>query len=182
MIVARAITKGRSFRASIKIPPNGLDCLTLPNIAASPNEPPVFRTRSMDHGKHGSWRLAVTVVTARAFGVRPRASLENSSINHGGALMTLLPCQISRNRCSLRRDMAVIARMSDQGGLRAQKHRPLTCQFAPFTVAIRDGSLTSTPAVGCAQKVGIPRRFGQRCKTDSKRAFLFGPGTEGILG
>jgi hypothetical protein len=39
-IVARAIAKGLSLRSSIRIPSNGLDCLTLPNIAASPLEPP----------------------------------------------------------------------------------------------------------------------------------------------
>jgi exodeoxyribonuclease V alpha subunit len=40
LIVARATVKGHSLRSSIRIPSKGLNCLILPNIAASALEPP----------------------------------------------------------------------------------------------------------------------------------------------
>ena len=54
MTVARAITSGRSFLASIRIPSNGLDHVKLPSIAASPMDRLVFRTRFIAVLEHGS--------------------------------------------------------------------------------------------------------------------------------
>ena len=71
MIVARAITKGRSLRASIRIPSKELDCL-------SPNGPPGVQDPRFIGVKHGPSPLAVTVVTARVYGVRLRGNPENS--------------------------------------------------------------------------------------------------------
>jgi len=56
MIVARATVKGRSLRSSIRIPSKGLNCLILPNIAASPLEP--HRVRGSSSKWIGAWSPA----------------------------------------------------------------------------------------------------------------------------